>query len=84
MAAHHADWTQKANGAGQTEPADSAEVALLVALCGLMCLQWAFLGPSSQVKVPVLRCCGVGGGQSDFCEDGRKWTLERLRSPRCF
>ena len=61
MAAHHADWTQKANGAGQTEPADSAEVALLVALCGLMCLQWAFLGPSSQVKVPVLRCCGVGG-----------------------
>eukprot|EP00913_Durusdinium_trenchii_P007938 g7444.t1 len=34
-------------------------VALLVALCGLMCLQWAFLGPSSQVKVSQPEAAGA-------------------------
>ena len=28
----------------------AGQVALLAALCGLMCLQWAFLGPAREVK----------------------------------
>eukprot|EP00913_Durusdinium_trenchii_P007937 g7443.t1 len=38
-------------------------VALLAALCGLMCLQWAFLGPSSrEVKVSQPEAAALAAG----------------------